>query len=121
MKLLPKNNFLIIPNGLIEDYMKKLKSTEFKFMIVLLYLSQRFSTDKFFYTDKQITKRFGISANSLNRARVRLAKLKLIKYQSGFRTAKYSVATRYKIFPSKSLRKLFRIRSIQKEILLKPP
>lgn len=101
--------------------MKKLKPTEFKFMIVLLYLSQRFSTDKFFYTDQQITKRFGISANSLNRARMRLEELDLIKYRSGFRTQKFSRATRYKIFPSKAIRKLFRIRSIQKEILLKPP
>ncbi len=121
MKLLPKNNFLIIPNGLIEDYSTKLKPIQFKFMIVLLYLSQRFSTDKFYYTDKQITKKFDISANSLNRSRVRLAELGLIKYQSGFRTKSYSMATRYQLLPSKALRKSFRIRTNQKEILSKPP
>lgn len=90
-------------------------------MIVLLYLSQRFSTDKFYYTDKEITKRFKISPISLNRSRTKLKELNLIKYRSGFNVGKFSRATRYKIFPSKAIRKLFRIRDYQNETLSKPP
>lgn len=121
MKLIPKNNFLMLPNKLIEDMVKELKPSEFIVVVILFYLSQRFSTAVFHYTDAEIEKRFGISPATMNRARKALRGLRLIKYKSGFKASGYSVATRYKLLPDKRLRKLYRIRTNQKDRLDKPP
>lgn len=121
MKLIPKSNFLMLPNKMIEDKIKELKGSEFIVLIILFYLSQRFSTGTFHYTDSEIEKRFGISPATMNRARKALRESGLIKYKSGFRALGFSLATRYKLLPSKQLRKLYRIKGNQKDKLGKPP
>lgn len=120
MKLIPKNNFLIIPNDLLESAIKKLKSSELILLIVLWYLSHRFSTDEFYHSDQKIVERFGLSQASITRARKQLKRLGLINYESGFKVSSHSRATRYKLLPSNKLRKKYRI-SNQKEKIYKPP
>ena len=120
MKLIPKNNFLIFPNELLESAIKKLKSSELILLIVLWYLSQRFSTDEFYYSDQKIVERFGLSQASITRARKELKRLHLISYESGFKVRSHSRATRYKLLPTDRLRKRYRIRN-QKDKLYKPP
>lgn len=120
MKLIPRNNFLIIPNELLESAIKKLKSSELILLIVLWYLSQRFSTDEFYYSDQNIVDRFGLSQASITRARKQLKKHRLINYESGFKVSSHSRATRYKLLPTNKLRKKYRIRN-QKDKLYKPP
>ncbi|MDP3993436.1 MAG: hypothetical protein Q8P75_00455 [bacterium] len=121
MKLIPEKNFLMLPNRLLEKYLLILKPSEFELLLILWYLSHRFSTDKFHYTDRQITKRFGLSPAAINRARKKLRELGLIKYESGFRIDKVGVATRYKLLPDEKLRKWLLIRTNQKYRLDKPP
>jgi hypothetical protein len=99
----------MIPNDLIKKYFKKLSYSETKFLIVLFFLAGRFG-DGFYKPDNEIVKEFGISKSTLKKARPRLRVLGLIEYKSGFKTAKFSRATRYKLLPGADIRKEFRIR-----------
>src|SRR5262245_30890294 len=112
MKPRPKEDFYMVPNKFIKNYTRSLSGTEFKVFMVLLYLSNRFAT-KFYFTDQAIYENFDISSALMHRDRRKLAAFRLIRYWSGFNVGKFSRATRYKMFPSKAIRKLFRIRGDQ--------
>lgn len=109
MKLKPKNNFLLIPKDLVKNYLKVLGYSSFAFFIVLLHLSHRFSLDKFYRTDSQITEDYGLNKSIIKVARPKLKKLGFIDYKRGFKIGRKSRATRYILLPDEKLRKEFRI------------
>jgi hypothetical protein len=108
MKLIPKSDFLMVPNLLIKNGIKKLKQSEFIFLLILLYVSQRMSSDKFYYTDEEIIEIFGISQSSITRARKTLKIKGLINYRSGSSIRRK--ATEYELLPSDKLKIKYRFR-----------
>jgi transcription initiation factor IIE alpha subunit len=109
MKLKPKNDFLLLPNALIQKYFKELDYSDVKLLLVLFFLSGRFSTDKFYHRDKDIEKKFGISRSTIKKARKKLKEKRFIDYRRGFKIGKFARATRYRLLPDDKIRKDFRI------------
>lgn len=108
MKLRPKNNFLMLPNLIIEKYLKELGFSCFSMLLVLFFLAGRFG-DHFYQSDAEIKKRFGLSESTINRARRKLKETGFIAYKKGFKTINTSKATRYEMLPCRRLRSEFRI------------
>ena len=110
MKLSPRNNFMLMPNGLASEYIKKLGPHAFAFFVALWFQAHRYSKPNFFKNDEYWCERFGFSRRTLTRLRGQLKKEGLIDYKVGYRYGDRAMATRYMIFPSKEIRKHFRIR-----------
>lgn len=108
MKLKPKNNFLMLPNLIIEKYLKELGFSSFCLLSALFFLAGRFG-DHFYQSDAEIKRIFGLSESTIIRARQKLKKTGFINYKRGFKIANKSSATWYEMLPHSKLRSELRI------------
>lgn len=113
MKIRPTGNFLMLPNPIIEKYLRELGSSCFSFLVTLFFLAGRYG-DGFYQSDKQIQEKFGFSESTIKRVRKKLKAAGLIEYQRGFKTKKNARATRYNLVPNGKIRSELRIKPVKK-------
>lgn len=110
-KLKPKENFLLVPNPLIERYVKPLGNSAFVVFLILYHLAHRYGNG-FYHSDQQITEKYEISLSMLRRGRKVLREKGFLYYKSGSNVR--FKATKYKILPSAKLREEFRMEIVFK-------